>query len=541
MPRIGIFGWGVVAPKSPNIAVFEKNLEKVITWLEPFEGFGPNNFLVGQPDFDFNDYKTWISERFEPRKYSQLKEKMGYPVKYALGAFIQALGQNPGLEQILKDLGVKTHIHIGTGLGDFPVQYQVGRQYTRAQNRWNKFWCRDLHHPELATYHQATPELKKRIAQELACPVDPALLSHDHDDIIETLEDWYTFWVKRSQGLKKYLTELKVIEAERISGDIENGKSHLMRHKIAARRKLRAKYGCPKEPWDSVDARLLWNIHNIPAAQISMLGGITGPTLAPVAACSGFGVSLKLGINAIRLNQAKAVVVGTTDPPPHPLSVGTFYGARVLSNHAEVSRPFGEMRGTHVAGGSCVWIIADADYMMAQGMTPLGLEILSVAVTSDADHIITPSSEGPLKAVEMALEEAGVTPDEIATWDAHATATPGDWNELTTTLDTLPASTKITARKGSFGHGMSVSGGWELTAQLLGAVKGKIMPVDVDPKNVHEQIQPYLGELVGSEPVELEGDITGKINMGVGGINACVICKRWKSGESRPDGRRSMT
>ena len=71
----------------------------------------------------------------------------------------------------------------------------------------------------------------------------------------------------------------------------------------------------------------MWNIQNTPAAQISMLGRITGLAFAPVAACSTFGVALKLGMDAIERGEAKAVVVGATDPPPLPLSVGAFYAA----------------------------------------------------------------------------------------------------------------------------------------------------------------------------------------------------------------------
>ena len=94
--RIGIFGWGVVAPKSSDVQKFEANLLAAESWLEPFDGFGPNNFLVGTPEFDFADYKPWIDQRFEPRRFSQLDSKMGLMVKYAIGAFIQALGQSPG-------------------------------------------------------------------------------------------------------------------------------------------------------------------------------------------------------------------------------------------------------------------------------------------------------------------------------------------------------------------------------------------------------------------------------------------------------------
>ena len=96
--RIGIFGWGVVAPKSPNIDTFERNLENADSWLTPFRGYGQSNFLVGQPDFDFETYHPWFDERFPPAKFSQLKDKMGPMVQYAIGSFIQSLAQNPGIE-----------------------------------------------------------------------------------------------------------------------------------------------------------------------------------------------------------------------------------------------------------------------------------------------------------------------------------------------------------------------------------------------------------------------------------------------------------
>jgi hypothetical protein len=97
--RIGIFGWGVVAPKSPNVDAFEANLDRADSWLSPFEGYGQSNFLVGYPDFDFETYHAWFDERFPPAKFGQLKDKMGPMVQYAIGAFIQSLAQNDGLEE----------------------------------------------------------------------------------------------------------------------------------------------------------------------------------------------------------------------------------------------------------------------------------------------------------------------------------------------------------------------------------------------------------------------------------------------------------
>ena len=94
-PKVGVFGWGIVAPKSPDIEAFEKNLESAETWLTPFNGFGPDNFLAGTPEFDFTDYRDWINERFAPRHYQNLAEKMDLPALYA-GAAVYV---TPSLEE----------------------------------------------------------------------------------------------------------------------------------------------------------------------------------------------------------------------------------------------------------------------------------------------------------------------------------------------------------------------------------------------------------------------------------------------------------
>ncbi|MHC4093331.1 MAG: beta-ketoacyl synthase N-terminal-like domain-containing protein, partial [Planctomycetota bacterium] len=371
--RIGIFGWGIVAPRSPTVAAFEKNLSRATSWLEPFDGFGPSNFLVGRPDFDFETYKPWIDERFEPRRFSQLNSKMGNTVKYAVGAFVQALDQNPGIEPLLRDLGGQVHVYVGTGLGDFPLQYDLALRYYRAQKRWNRFWCQDEHHSELRTYREASDRDRERMREQLGAPDDPSGTDPMSEDIDEVNERWDAFWVVRSDGLQRYLERLRAVEGEDITGDIENGKGPLIRRKMSSRRKLSAEYGCPTEPWNAADANLLWNIPNIPAAQISMIGRITGPAIAPIAACAGFSVSLKMAIDAIRSGQAKLAVIGMTDPEPHALSVGAFFGAKVLSHDGRVSKPFTGMRGTHISGGACIWIVGDAEYLVGEGFEPLGL------------------------------------------------------------------------------------------------------------------------------------------------------------------------
>ncbi|MCB1050127.1 MAG: beta-ketoacyl synthase [Acidobacteria bacterium] len=529
--RIGIFGWGLVAPKSPNIAAFEANLSQSTHWLTPFEGFGPSNFLVGQPEFNFADYKAWMDSRFEPRKFGQLDSKMGSSIKFALGAFIQSLSQNPGIEQTLKDLGDQAHIYVGTGLGELPVTYEISVNYFRAQRRWDRFWCQDAHHATLARYYASDPADKARIRQEWGAPEDPDGYDARDPQWDEIHDAWFHFWVFHSEGLKNYLEELKAIEGEGVTGAIESNKGHLIKRKMVGRKRLNTKYGCPDEPWTVIDPKILWNIPNIAAAQISMLGGITGATIAPMGACSGFGASLRLAMNAIQLGQAKLCVVGTTDPAPHALTVGGFFGARVVSNDGGVSKPFTEMRGTHVAGGACIWLVGDYDYLHGLGMKPLGLEILGVGVTADADHIITPSEDGPRRAIQKTLVEAGAEASDIGTWDMHATATPGDWTELQNALSIFSPKTLFTARKGSFGHGMSACGGWELTAQHLGVVRGELFPVNTQAEEIHPEVSAQQTAMVLNQATPYTGAYSGKINMGVGGINACVICRKWSEKE----------
>ena len=138
---MGVFGWGVVAPRSPNIAAFARNLESAEHWLSPFDGFGPDSFLVGRPEFSFEDYRGWIEARFAPARFQQLERKMGLPVKYAIGSFIQALEQNSGIEDELRRLGTRTRVYVGTGLGDLDTIHRETLALHRAQRRWNRFWA----------------------------------------------------------------------------------------------------------------------------------------------------------------------------------------------------------------------------------------------------------------------------------------------------------------------------------------------------------------------------------------------------------------
>ena len=76
----------------------------------------------------------------------------------------------------------------------------------------------------------------------------------------------------------------------------------------------------------------------------------------------------------------------------------------------------------------------------------------------------------------------------MASWDLHATATPGDYLEVETLRGVVPESVLVTARKGTFGHGMSAGGGWELTAQYLGYERGRLFPTPLQRTELNGEI-----------------------------------------------------
>ena len=517
MKRIGVFGWGVVAPRSPDIEAFERNLECSETWLTPFNGFGPDTFLVGQPVFEFERYRPWVEARFPPSRFHQLQTKLGTPTRYAIGAYVQALGQNPGLEEELTRLDTRTHVYIGTGVGDIPTIAGDTLALYHAQRRWDRFWSAPERNAAFRDWDAAG-----RPAGD--APPDPAGASPDERDVAEST--WWHYWAGRSPELAEYLAELVSIEGENVVGeDIERAKLAMLKHKQKKVMDLQERWGAPEPPWKAVSANVIWNIHNTPASQISMLGHYHGLAFAPIGACATFGVALKLAVDAIRRDEATAVIVGAVEPVPHPVVVGSMYSARVLAADAAVSKPMHGLRGTHVSGGACLWIIGDWDHFTKLGLKPLGMEPIGVGVSSDAHHIITPSKEGPLIAVRDALADAGVKPEQLGSWDMHATATPGDYMEVENLRDVVPASVLVTARKGTFGHGMGTGGGWELTAQYLGYMRGRLFPTPLARSELHPAIARLHTLMVFDEAVAAPPGPAGKLAMGVGGVNACIVSR----------------
>ena len=532
---MGVYGWGVVAPGDPNVGALDALLRGGTTALKTATRpeLGTGLFPVGDPDFDVNDYVGWIAERKGEAFAQRLKQKMGDNVLFALGACVQAMKCEPKLEAVARTLDDRCHVYVGSGVGDLPQSYAAVRSLDRATREWNHFWADATRCPARKAFEEngeasgATP------------PPNPSALPIDTEARHDALVAWDGFWAERSPALGDFLARVIQVEG---SGVAEDGpeappasrskptseKAHLdaIRRRVKMFRALLDEVGCPPPPWTAVSPDLIWNIQNAPAAQITMLLDVHGEAWAPVGACSTFGVALHVGREAILRGDAKMAIVGTTDPRPDPALMGAFHEARVMSGTGEVNAPFTSLRGTHLSGGSCVWVLGDEEYMRAQGLgEPIGGWVEAVALSSDAEHIITPSVSGPKRAMARAFEEAGVGPADIAIADLHATGTPGDLNELSLVEDFVGPQTRITARKGQLGHGMANSGGWELTALALGLKAGEAYPTGIFAPAIHPNVRRPESIVAGGAPLAGETRVGFKLMLGIGGITACVVMR----------------
>ncbi|MBV9945522.1 MAG: beta-ketoacyl synthase [Myxococcales bacterium] len=515
----------MIAPGARDVDALEALLRSGRSALSTGQGAlgaqpGRNLFPVGDPDFSFDDYAPWIAKRQGETYVSRLRSKMGDNVQFAVGATIQALRCDPRLEPVIRELDDACHVFIGSGVGDLPESYRAAASLERATRAWHHFWAQPAR----------CAARRRHEAEHLAPPgppppPDPSTLPVDSGARWDALGVSDAYWAGHSEELRAFLERYAAIE--RMNADDEDqDKAHLaaIRKRLRAAHALAQEVGCPEPPWTAVSPNLMWNIQNAPAAQVTMVLGIHGPAWAPVGACSTFGVALQCGRDAIRRGDAKMAIVGTTDPRPDPALVAAFHQARVMPATGDVNLPFTSLRGTHLSGGACIWLLGDVDWCAGRGLRPVGGYLEAVALSADAEHIITPSKSGPRAAIARAYEEARIAPEDVAVIDLHATGTPGDLNELALVDDFVCAHTRVTARKGQLGHGMANSGGWELTALALGLSQGLALPTGIRAAELHPRV-PRPEAIVTDQPAPLGPGVGVKLMLGIGGITACVVLR----------------
>ena len=226
-------------------------------------------------------------------------------------------------------------------------------------------------------------------------------------------------------------------------------------------------------------------ISNIAAGNIAINLNAQGPCLPVVTACSTGTNEIGEAFLAIRHGYADAIVAGGSEAALNRLSIAGFTNCMALSTRndpADTSIPFDARRDGFVIGeGAGVLVLEEYEHAKARG-AKIYCEIAGYGNTCDAHHVTAPHPEatGAARAIKLALNQAGYTPDMCVYINAHGTSTP--LNDKTETLAIKKAlgdkaySAHISSTKSMTGHALGAAGGLEAICSALAIVNGQIPP-----------------------------------------------------------------
>jgi 3-oxoacyl-[acyl-carrier-protein] synthase II len=211
---------------------------------------------------------------------------------------------------------------------------------------------------------------------------------------------------------------------------------------------------------------------NAAAAAVAMKHGLKGQMYGVVSACSGGAHAVGSALRMIQYGDADAVVTGGSEASLTPFGFACFNAMQALSPSG-ISRPFDARRDGFVMGeGAGVLVLEEATAAQARGATILG-EVAGYGSTSDAFHLTAPdpSGEPAAAAIELALADAGATPDDVSYINAHGTSTELNDAAETAALkralgDERAKQIPVSSTKSAIGHLLGAAGAVEAVATV---------------------------------------------------------------------------
>ena len=273
---------------------------------------------------------------------------------------------------------------------------------------------------------------------------------------------------------------------------------------------------------------------NAPSAAVSMHLNARAYARTVASACASSTESLVNAFEHLQAGLADVVIAGGSEAAIHPITIASFNAMQALSRRnddpATASRPYAIDRDGFVMGeGAAALVLETEEHALARGAT-IYAEIAGGGVTSDSYHITAPEPEGQgaSRAVHMALDTAGATPDEVTHINAHATSTPtgdgAEYNALRVVFGDRADTIPVSATKSSTGHLLGGTGAIEAVFTVL-AVQHRVAPPTI---NVTEQ-DPEIPLTISSSPMPL-GDgpqLALSNSFGFGGHNAVVAIRSY--------------
>jgi 3-oxoacyl-[acyl-carrier-protein] synthase II len=215
------------------------------------------------------------------------------------------------------------------------------------------------------------------------------------------------------------------------------------------------------------------------AADVSMRYGFRGPCETTVTACAAGTHSVANGARLVATGRCDVVIAGSAEAAMTPTSTAAFSNMTALSGSG-ISRPFDIKRDGFVMGeGGAVLILEERERALARG-AHVYAEIAGAASNADAYHITAPAPHGAGAAgcMELALLDAGLTPDVVTHINAHGTSTPANdlpESEAIVKVFGLPGPA-VTSIKGITGHSLGGAGSLEAAALALTIERALIPP-----------------------------------------------------------------
>ncbi len=276
-------------------------------------------------------------------------------------------------------------------------------------------------------------------------------------------------------------------------------------------------------------------ILDIAAGQISMRHGLRGPNFAVVSACASSTNAIIDAFNYIRIGKADIILTGGSESVICEAGVGGFNAMKALSErndeYATASRPYDADRDGFVMGeGAGVLVLEDLEHALARG-AHIYCEIGGGGATADAHHITAPHPEGlgAKNVMLAALNDAGMTPEDIDYINTHGTSTPlGDGAEVKAIMHVFGEHAyelNISSTKSMTGHCLGAAGVVEAIAAIQ-AVVNDIIPPTINHFNDDPELDPRLN-FTFNKPQKRTVNAALSNTFGFGGHNAAVIVKKY--------------
>jgi 3-oxoacyl-[acyl-carrier-protein] synthase II len=227
-------------------------------------------------------------------------------------------------------------------------------------------------------------------------------------------------------------------------------------------------------------------IVDMAAGQVSIQLGFKGPNFATVSACASGAHAIGEALRLIRAGDADLILAGGSEATITPMAMAGFGSARALSTRNDdprrASRPFDKERDGFVIGeGAAVLLLEREDHARRRGATPL-CELAGYGASADAYHMTAPcvDGEGAARAMQRALDDAGLKPEDVSYINAHGTSTPaGDPAEVSaikTVFGEHARKLAVSSTKSMTGHLLGAAGGLEAGATALTLARGIVPP-----------------------------------------------------------------